>query len=80
MGILIIKGLFSWKACGPCVIWENGDINQKEDKKRLWIIYLYSRLDMAWKVLLGKKCVCDIGEKGISMEVERILIITMENG
>jgi hypothetical protein len=39
MGILIIKGfifmegLFSWKACGPCVIWEKADIDWKEDKK-----------------------------------------------
>jgi len=39
MGILITKGfifmegLFSWKVCGACVIWEKGDIDWKEDKK-----------------------------------------------
>ncbi len=33
-----MEGLFSWKACGPCVIWEKGDVDWKEDKKGLWII------------------------------------------
>jgi hypothetical protein len=39
----------------------------EEDKKGLWIIrlhYDYSRLDVAKKWLLGKKCVCNIREKG----------------
>jgi len=32
------------------------------------------------RVLLGKKCVHDIGKKEESMEVKCILIIAMENG
>jgi len=69
MGILITKGfifmegLFSWKACGPCVIWEKGDIDWKENKKELWIISFFSKLDMVRKVVLGKKCVCDIKQR-----------------
>jgi len=74
-----MEGRFSWKACGACVIWEKGDIDWKENKKELWIISFFSRLDMVWNVVLGKKCVCDIREKKKSMEVELIFIIAMEN-
>ncbi len=58
-----MEGLFSWKVCGACVIWEKGDIDWKEDKKGFWIISFFSKLDMVGKVVLGMKCVCDIREK-----------------
>jgi hypothetical protein len=45
------------------VIWEKGDVNSKEDKKGLWIISFFLKLDMVGKVVLGKKCVCDIREE-----------------
>jgi hypothetical protein len=44
------------------MIWEKGDY--EEDKKGLWINPLYSRLDVAKKVLLGKKYV-------VALEKER---------
>ncbi len=62
------KRVFLWRAYGPCVIWEKGD--EDENKRGLWIIpleyqrYYDSRLDVAKEVLLGKKFICDIEEKG----------------
>ncbi len=60
------------------MIWEKGD--QEEHKKGLWINPLYSRLDVAKRVLLGKKYVCGIGEREEeNMEVECTFIFAMEN-
>jgi len=38
------------------------------------------KLDVAKKILLEKKCVCDIGERGGDYGIECTLIIVMENG
>jgi hypothetical protein len=66
------EDLISWKAYRPCVVWEKWDYN--EDKKGLWIIFLkywkyYDfKLDVVRKILLRKKCVCDIEERGGNFE------------
>jgi hypothetical protein len=49
------------------LVWEKED--SKEDKRGLWIIPLYLkyydyRLDVAKRIFLGKKSICDIGKKG----------------
>jgi hypothetical protein len=51
----------------------------------MWIIplclkYYDSKLDVARRIFLGKKFICDIGEKGRNMDMECIFIIAMENG
>jgi hypothetical protein len=48
------------------------NLSLEEDKRGLWIIclhYDYSRLDVVRKILLRKKCVCNIGEREESMEI-----------
>jgi hypothetical protein len=46
----------------------------------LWITYLYDYwLDVVRTMLLGKKCVCDIGDVE-NMDVSCTLILAMENG
>jgi len=42
--------------------------------------YYDSKLDVARRIFLGKKFICDIGEKGRNMDMECIFIIAMENG
>jgi hypothetical protein len=42
-------------------------LSLEEDKRGLWIIclhYDYSKLDVIRKILLGKKCVCNVEERG----------------
>ncbi len=60
------EGLFLWKACEPCVVWEKKDY--LEDKRGLWIFFCIQdynlKLNVARKVFLGKKCVCGIEKRG----------------
>jgi hypothetical protein len=46
----------------------------------LYLKYYDSRLDVARRVLLRKKCVCDIEKRGNKYGNKLYLIMVMENG
>jgi hypothetical protein len=54
-GFIFMEGLFSWKACGPYVIWEKGDTDWKEDKKRIVDHFLLFEIGYGLESCLGEE-------------------------